>query len=319
VSLLEESSTLVALPSRPEGHRNTTEASAAGPDEAVLARLRLVNGHIAPLSLARPITIADRSVGARLAGELARLHRGRRLSDGTLRLHFKGSAGQSFGAFAVTGMSLTLEGEANDYVGKGLSGGEIVIRPRRNVRGHSDAQVIAGNTVLYGATSGRLFAAGTVGERFAVRLSGALAVVEGAGDHACEYMTSGTVLILGPVGRNLGAGMSGGLAYVYDPDLRLADLINKEMVTIVADLLADDEAWLKDACRRHWEATASLRVEALLRNWPKTLRSFRRVTPQGLIDVRPTAWPVDAGAAREPFELLWSVPSGQRRAIAEPA
>jgi glutamate synthase (NADPH/NADH) large chain len=280
------------------------EPPAPGPDDGILARLTTVHGHFAPLAISRPITVSDRSVGARVAGEIARSLRGRSLSEGTLQLHFRGAAGQSFGAFAVTGMSLVLEGEANDYVGKGLSGGEIVIRPRPGSAG-IDGQVIAGNTLLYGATSGRLFAAGRVGERFAVRLSGALAVVEGVGDHACEYMTAGTVAILGPVGRNLGAGMSGGLAYIYDPEDRLGSGLNQEMVATSQSLSADDENWLAEACRRHWEATASPRVEAMLQDWRATLSAFKRVAPKGLAAVRPTPWPVSGRDLRE--ELARSV------------
>jgi glutamate synthase (ferredoxin) len=290
----------------PEG-RNRTLEPVAGPDEAVLARLRVQGGEVERIALSRPITVADRSVGARVAGELARTLRGRRLEEGTVRLHFRGAAGQSFGAFAIHGMSLTLEGEANDYVGKGLSGGEIILRPRAQARPAPGGEVIAGNTLLYGATSGRLFAAGRVGERFAVRLSGAVAVVEGAGDHACEYMTAGTVAILGPLGRNFGAGMSGGLAYVHDPDQALGHQINGEMVAIDDGLSPEDQAWLKEACRRHWEATASPRVEAMLLHWPRTLSAFRRVTPRGLPAIRPVPWVVEAPAVEAAPQPLYSV------------
>ena len=170
-------------------------------------------------------------------------------------------------------------------------------------------QVIAGNTVLYGATSGRLFAAGQVGERFAVRLSGALAVVEGAGDHACEYMTAGTVLILGPVGRNLGAGMSGGLAYAFDPGNVLARQVNSEMVGVSWDLSSEDRAWLREACRRHWEATASPLVAALVEEWTTTLRSIRKVAPHGLESALPAPWPAESRTAqrRQRSESVWRV------------
>ncbi|MBX7187401.1 MAG: glutamate synthase large subunit [Vicinamibacteria bacterium] len=305
--LLESASRLPLTPSRKPEERNHPAPVGGGPDHAVLSRLRFVNGHVAPLALSRPITVADRSVGALVAGELARLLRGRRLSEGTLKLHFRGAAGQSFGAFAVTGMSLTLEGEANDYVGKGLSGGEIILRPRRQARAHAASQVIAGNTLLYGATSGRLFAAGRVGERFAVRLSGALAVVEGAGDHACEYMTSGAVAILGPVGQNLGAGMSGGLAYVHDPHRTLESRINAEMVSIDPGLLAEDAAWIEEACRRHLEATGSVRAESLLRDWATSIHDFRKVVAKGLPAARPASWPVAADAPGAAPEPMWSV------------
>jgi glutamate synthase (ferredoxin) len=300
--LLRTSNDLGASNGRHPGQRNPAHRDSAGPDEAVLARLRIVKGHIAPLTISRPITVTDRSVGARLAGEVSRRLRGRRLSEGTLNLHFRGAAGQSFGAFAVTGMTLTLEGEANDYVGKGLSGGEIVLRPRGDAIARTGDQVIAGNTVLYGATSGRLFAAGRVGERFAVRMSGALAVVEGAGDHACEYMTAGTVAILGSVGRNMGAGMSGGVAYVHDPRGALSGLLNEEMVTMSPMLVEEDKAWLREACERHLEATGSPRAHALLLNWTEALHAFKRVTPKNTA-AHPVAWPQ---AARE-SESLFSV------------
>ena len=168
---------------------------------------------------------------------------------------------------------------------------------------------IAGNTLLYGATSGRLFAAGQVGERFAVRLSGALAVVEGAGDHACEYMTAGTVLILGPVGRNLGAGMSGGLAYAFDPGHGLAKQLNSEMVGISSDLSSEDRAWLKEACRRHWEATASPFVAALVADWTTTLRTIKKVTPHGLEATLPVPWPAESRTEtmRQRPERVWRV------------
>ena len=208
---------LPGLPRRCLEARNDPPATGGGLDERVLARLRWEARRPAPLELDFEISNADRAVGARIAGELAGRLRGRRLAPGLLTLRYHGSAGQSFGAFCVEGMRMTLEGEANDHVGKGMSGGEIVLAPRRSFPRPLVEPVIAGNALLYGATGGRLFAAGRVGERFAVRNSGALAVVEGAGDHACEYMTAGSVAILGETGRNFAAGMSGGVAYVLDP------------------------------------------------------------------------------------------------------
>jgi glutamate synthase domain-containing protein 3 len=305
-SLLEGGSSHAVVAGRERHERNEPHSPSSGPDDAVLARLTFAHGHVVPLAVSRPITVADRSVGAKLAGELARRLRGRRLSEGTIQLHFRGSAGQSFGAFSASGMRLTLEGEANDYVGKGLSGAEIVIRARPE-SARRPGQVIAGNTVLYGATSGRLFVAGLVGERFAVRMSGALAVVEGAGDHACEYMTAGTVAILGPVGRNLGAGMSGGLAYVYDPQNLLESRINREMVSVESALSAEDESWLKEACLRHFEATASRRVESLLDDWNAALGTFKRVAPLGQAVARPVPWPNPSPALSEDLRPMWSV------------
>ncbi len=230
-------------------------------DERVIGRLRSKRR---PLEMSFPITNADRSVGARLAGRLTR-------HPAEVRLSFHGAAGQSFGAFAVDGMRLVLDGEANDYVGKGMSGGEIVVR-NKNTR-----HVIAGNTILYGATGGRAFIAGRVGERFAVRNSGAFAVVEGTGDHPCEYMTAGAVVILGPTGRNVGAGMSGGALFVFDPDEQLANRINAEYVRVDSELT--DEGWLYQAIAMHAEMTGSAHADALLRDWGATSRNFRRVSP----------------------------------------
>jgi glutamate synthase domain-containing protein 2/glutamate synthase domain-containing protein 1/glutamate synthase domain-containing protein 3 len=259
-------------------------------DEAVLARLPFASAKGRPLVMQLSVTNADRAVGARVAGELV-ARRGRRASRPPARIDvgYRGSAGQSFGAFCVDGMRLALEGEANDYVGKGMSGGEIVIRPFASSR--LADPVVAGNTVLYGATGGRLFLAGRAGERFAVRNSGALAVVEGVGDHACEYMTGGGVVILGATGRNFGAGMSGGLAYVFDPDALLARRLNPEMV--VASDASDraDQLWLREALKRHHEATASARARAILAGWSALLPFFRRVAPrEAPAQARPAAW-----------------------------
>ncbi|PYQ21848.1 MAG: glutamate synthase large subunit, partial [Acidobacteria bacterium] len=201
-------------------------------DEVVLGRLRFRADGVRPVEIALPIGNADRAVGTRIAGELARRFRGRPVEPGVIRVRYRGAAGQSFGAFCVEGLHLRLEGEANDYLGKGMSGGEIALLPSQAFASRAEGQVIAGNTILYGATGGRAFIAGRVGERFAVRNSGALAVVEGVGDHACEYMTAGAVVVLGPFGRNFGAGMSGGLAYVFDPEERLSRRTNPEMVAV---------------------------------------------------------------------------------------
>jgi glutamate synthase domain-containing protein 3 len=244
-----------------------------------------------------PIGNADRAVGARIAGELAKRRHGRALPIASLRLDYRGSAGQSFGAFCVEGMQLVLEGEANDYVGKGLSGGEIVIRPFAGRAG----DVVAGNTVLYGATGGRAFLAGRVGERFAVRNSGALAVAEGAGDHACEYMTAGAAVILGPTGHNVGAGMSGGVAYLLDAEEALPGRCNTELVTLDAELSAREQAWLRDVVERHHELTGSAVAQRLLADWDRTLGQFRRVVPHGLASgavALPEVRPVAAGERR---------------------
>jgi len=220
------------------------------------------------------------TVGARIAGRIADRVGNVGLPAGSIRLRFRGSAGQSFGAFALPGMRLELEGEANDYVAKGLSGGEIVIRPFREgvLAGVADQQVLLGNTVLYGATAGKLFAAGRAGDRFAVRNSGAVAVIEGAGAHCCEYMTAGVVVVLGPVGRNFAAGMSNGIAYVLDEAETFAARLNSDMVQMRA-LEPSDEAVVLDLVREHLAATGSTRARVILDSWERYRDLFRKVVP----------------------------------------
>jgi glutamate synthase (ferredoxin) len=191
-----------------------------------------------------------------------------------VRARFEGSAGQSFGAFLSRGIRLELVGEANDYVGKAMAGGRIVVRPPEDDAGDP---VLLGNTVLYGATGGELFCAGRAGERFAVRNSGATAVVEGVGEHACEYMTSGTVVVLGGFGRNVGAGMSGGEIYVHDPEGALDLRLNDDLVASRPLAAADD---LRALLERHVRYTASSRAEALLDRWDDAVREFRHVVPK---------------------------------------
>src|SRR5690606_13432589 len=185
-------------------------------DVRLLELCRPALERIERVELSFPIRNSNRTVGTMLSGEVARRYGEAGLPDDTIRLHFKGSAGQSFGAFLHNGITLVLEGDANDYLGKGISGGRIIVRPPRESRRPAEENIIAGNTLLYGATGGEVFLRGVVGERFAVRNSGARAVVEGAGDHCCEYMTGGVVVVLGRTGRNFAAGMSGGVAYVWD-------------------------------------------------------------------------------------------------------
>jgi glutamate synthase (ferredoxin) len=235
-----------------------------------------------------------RTVGARLAGEIARRWGDAGLPDGAVHLHFTGSAGQSFGAFLLPGMHLRLIGEANDYVGKSMHGGEIAIAPPAPLASDGCRHVIAGNTLLYGATGGRLFAAGRVGERFAVRNSGAVAVVEGCGDHGCEYMTGGTVVVLGETGRNFGAGMTGGEAFVYDEAGTLPHRYNTQLVTITRPD-AEDSVRLRELVAGHFGATASRRARTLLGNWEAHLMKFWKVSPRA---VSPA--PSRSPAAREP-------------------
>ncbi len=223
----------------------------------------------------------DRAVGTMLSGIIAKKYGETGLPDGTINIKFKGSAGQSFGAFAVKGLSLRLEGEANDYFGKGLSGGRISILPpaRSDADFHAEDNIIAGNTGLYGATSGELFVNGRVGERFGVRNSGAIAVIEGAGDHCCEYMTGGRIVVLGKTGRNFAAGMSGGVAYVYDPDHVFDYFCNMDMVEInlVEDAVSRKE--LLELIRQHYLHTGSALAGRMLDNWQRYVEDFIQVVP----------------------------------------
>ncbi|WP_170845262.1 glutamate synthase-related protein [Chitinasiproducens palmae] len=247
------------------------------------------------VSFIQPVRNRNRTVGAMLSGEIAKRHGHDGLADDTLHIQLKGTAGQSFGAFLAKGVTLDLVGDGNDYVGKGLSGGRIIIRPTNDFRGKSEENIICGNTVLYGAIEGEAFFRGVAGERFCVRNSGATAVVEGTGDHGCEYMTGGTVIVLGETGRNFAAGMSGGLAFVYDPDAAFAQRCNLAMVSLdpvlprgeqertVDEALwhagQTDEGLLKGLIERHFQYTGSLRAKALLENWDAARRQFVKVFP----------------------------------------
>jgi glutamate synthase (ferredoxin) len=233
------------------------------------------------VELAYPIGNVDRTVGATIAGAIGARFGESGLPDGQITLSFRGSAGQSFGAFLAPGMRLLLDGEANDYVGKGMAGGEIVVRPNHKARYAWHESSIIGNTCLYGATGGALYAAGRAGERFAVRNSGGVAVVEGLGDHGCEYMTGGAVLVLGATGRNFAAGMTGGLAWVYDEQGNFAPRCNTEMVDL-GRLEAQDEESIRALLVRHAELTGSTRAMELLERWAQVRGSFWRVTPRGV-------------------------------------
>ncbi|HEV2749313.1 MAG TPA: glutamate synthase large subunit [Gemmatimonadales bacterium] len=241
------------------------------------------------------------TVGARIAGRIAERVGNVGLPAGSIRLRFRGSAGQSFGAFTLPGMRLELEGEANDYVGKGLSGGEIVIRPFRETADATEPHVMLGNTALYGATAGRLFAAGSAGDRFAVRNSGVVAVIEGAGDHCCEYMTGGTVIVLGAVGHNFGAGMSNGVAYVLDEEETFTLRCNQDMVA-VSELDDEDAALVHRLVGEHAASTGSARARQVLDAWERYRRLFRKVAPHAspvapAASAAPAAAPDQAEAA----------------------
>jgi len=233
-----------------------------------------------------PIRNVNRTIGARVSGDIARRYGNDGLSKGLIEYAFTGSAGRSFGAFLTPGLRLTLEGEANDYVGKGLGGGEIIIRPPGTSKFFSEKNVILGNAVLYGATAGRLFAAGRAGERFCIRNSGAVAVVEGTGDHCCEYMTGGVAVILGETGRNFGAGMTNGVAFVWDPNDRLEQRYNPELVTLERIIEPEDSNRLRALVEEHAEKTASIHARRLLKRWSESILHFWKVVPLSQVQKR---------------------------------
>jgi len=267
----------------------------------------------------------NRSVGAMLSGAVTKVHP-EGLPDDTIRIQLEGTGGQSFGAFVAKGITLYLIGEANDYTGKGLSGGRIVVRPSLEFRGVASQNIIVGNTVMYGATTGEAFFAGVGGERFAVRLSGATAVVEGTGDHGCEYMTGGTVAVLGKTGRNFAAGMSGGIAYVYDEDGQFASRCNTAMVSMEKVLtVAEQEAavdrnvWHRDQADEpqlrklledHHKWTGSQRARELMDNWAQARLKFVKVFPNeykralGEINARKEAAKTDISAKAKPTDTV---------------
>ncbi|HSV39757.1 MAG TPA: glutamate synthase large subunit, partial [Nocardioidaceae bacterium] len=273
-------SPILYVPELPEGTpRHNTTGQDHGLDKAldneliVLAADALERGE--PVRARVKIRNVNRTVGTMLGHEVTKRYRGEGLPDGTIDITFTGSAGQSFGAFLPRGITLRLEGDANDYVGKGLSGGRLVVRPDRSTTFDASKQIIAGNTIAYGATGGEIFLRGQAGERFCVRNSGATAVVEGVGDHGCEYMTGGRVVVLGQTGRNFAAGMSGGYAFVLDLD---HGRVNPELVELspVEGKAADE---LEALVRKHFEETESSVAESLLADWPASLARFTEVMP----------------------------------------
>ena len=253
-------------------------------DDHILTEITAAIESRTPVALSYDIRNAQRTVGGRISGAIAHRYGVKGLPAGTIDLSFTGSAGQSFGAFLNEGLRMTLTGEANDYVGKGMAGGELVIRPPADAQFESHENSIIGNTCIYGGTGGRFFAAGRAGERFAVRNSGTQAVVEGVGDHGCEYMTSGVVVVLGSVGRNFGAGMSGGAAFVLDESGEFPSLYNQEL--LVLDRLDDpeDEQHVLELIQRHAETTGSKRSETILADWPTYRAMFWKALPAQLRD-----------------------------------
>ncbi|MDF2978814.1 MAG: glutamate synthase large subunit [Actinomycetospora sp.] len=306
---------LFTVPDVPEGaptDRIRTRVQDHGLDKALDRTLmQLAEGALSdatPVRLEMPIRNVNRTVGTLTGAEVTRRYGKDGLPDDTIHVEFHGSAGQSFGAFLPPGLTLDLVGDANDYLAKGLSGGRVIARPddRAPFAGDADERhVIAGNVIAYGATAGEVFLRGQVGERFCVRNSGALAVVEGTGDHACEYMTGGRVVVLGSTGRNLGAGMSGGIAFVHDlPEIR----VNTEMVSLDA---VDDEdaAWLRGVVERHRDLTGSPRAATLLGDWEAAVRRFTKVMPDDFRRVLDATQRAQA-EGRDPDEVIMEVAAG---------
>ena len=249
-------------------------------DHKILAASRAAIDTLIPVEIDLPVRNVHRTVGTMLSGEIARKYGSAGLPDDTIQIRLTGSAGQSLGAFLANGVTLTLEGEANDYVGKGLSGGRLVVYPPRASGFAAEENILIGNVALYGATSGEAFFNGVAGERFAVRNSGATAVVEGVGDHGCEYMTKGMVLVLGSCGRNFAAGMSGGVAYVFDERRNFTEeRCNLGSVDLEPVVEAQDAQIVRDLVTRHLELTGSRRAKWILENWPETLPRFIKVFP----------------------------------------
>ncbi len=274
-------SSILYVPELPEGaarHNTTTQdhglEKALDNELVALSADALERGD--PVRAQVKIRNVNRTVGTILGHEVTKRYRGEGLPDGTIDITFTGSAGQSFGAFVPRGITLRLEGDANDYVGKGLSGGRIVVRADRSATFKSQDQIIAGNVIGYGATSGEIYLRGQVGERFCVRNSGATAVVEGVGDHACEYMTGGRVIILGSTGRNVAAGMSGGVAWILDVN---EGRVNREFVEL-GPVVGEAAVQLETAVRRHFEETESTVAEGLLKDWASSLSRFTEVMPR---------------------------------------
>jgi glutamate synthase domain-containing protein 3 len=226
-----------------------------------------------------PVRNVNRCVGGMLSSRIAELHGADGLGDRSVQVHLTGSAGQSFGGWLAPGVTFVLHGDANDYTGKGLSGGTVAVRPPDGVTFAAEENVIVGNTVLYGATSGKAFFRGLAGERFAVRNSGASAVIEGVGDHGCEYMTGGRVVVLGPTGRNFAAGMSGGIAYVLDEHDRLRSRINPTMLDQLEELSDADAAECRALVEEHVAWTASPVARRVLEDWDAMRGRFVKVFP----------------------------------------
>jgi glutamate synthase domain-containing protein 3 len=248
-------------------------------DHHLIERAQAAIEHGERVALRVPVRNVNRCVGGLLSGTIARRHGAGGLAEDAIQVHFTGSAGQSFGGWLAPGVTFTLDGVANDYTGKGLSGGILAVRPADDAAYVAEDNVIIGNTVLYGATDGRAFFRGLAGERFAVRNSGAHAVVEGVGDHGCEYMTGGRVVVLGPTGRNFAAGMSGGLAYVYDEEGDFGTRRCNRTSVSFEEIDENDAAELRALVVEHGQRTGSEVAARLLADWDVALTRFVKVMP----------------------------------------
>ena len=291
-------------------------------DRTLIAHAKSALDRGAPAKLTTPVRNTDRTVGAMLSGEVALRYGHKGLPDDTIHVKLTGTAGQSFGAWAARGVTLELEGEGNDFVGKGLSGGRLVVYPSPKAKIVPEESMIVGNVALYGAIAGEAYFRGVAAERFAVRNSGAWAVVEGVGDHGCEYMTGGVVVVIGQVGRNFAAGMSGGIAYVLDEDGKFDIKVNREMVetsaieelrsvrdieavakstdgiaAVMGDMLGDDAARLQTLLRNHARYTNSRKAQELLANWSASLPRFVKVLP---VDYRRALTQMREAQTKEP-------------------
>jgi glutamate synthase (NADPH/NADH) large chain len=294
-------------------------------DRRLIEKARAAIDRGAPVKIEEEINNTDRSAGAMLSGTLAKIYGNAGLPHDTIQVSLKGTAGQAFGAWLARGVTFELEGEGNDYVGKGLSGGRIIVKPPRNSGIVPEESIIVGNTVMYGATDGECYFRGIAGERFAVRNSGAVAVVEGAGDHCCEYMTGGIVVVLGKTGRNFAAGMSGGIAYVLDEAgdfeklcnlamVELEPVLSEELINagtynhsgdleahgrvdVFQNLLESDVERLHVLITRHAKLAGSKKAEEILANWKVWLPKFRKVMP---VEYRRALKELKANADAEP-------------------
>jgi glutamate synthase (ferredoxin) len=278
---------LSAILHRPDGYTSMTVCNTETQDHnldnvldiEILKAVQLALNSKKSITLQYDIKNTNRSLGAILSNEISKKHGFVGLPEDTLNLNFKGSAGQSFGAFGAPGITLSLEGNTNDYLGKGLSGAKVIVKKPESATFKADQNIIVGNVCLFGAVKGEAYINGIAGERFAVRNSGATAVVEGVGDHCCEYMTGGRVVVLGKTGRNFAAGMSGGIAYIYDPDAKFINgLCNTDTIefeTMEADELND----LKNLIASHSKYTSSVKASTILKDWDKTNKHFVKVMP----------------------------------------